>query len=177
MCLVPVSMRASLTSDFSTFSLSQLFPNHIAGISQVARFTVEYSKQQRRSVLAKLAEAHRAHDDEISRWVNVKTLGVHWQLISRLSQLDLLELGEKTDKNGRKATLAKITQTGLWALENDKFLANELRSYVTLPKSTQERLSAIAKRLNISSMGELLDRVVLREAEFERWFKSAYAEE
>ena len=143
----------------------------------MAQFTIEYSKRQRRAVLSKLAEAHRAHDDEIGRWVNVKTLGIHWQLISRLHQLDVIELGEKLDKNGRKATFAKITQTGLWALENDKFLANELRSYVTLQKSTKERLSAIAKRLQVSSISVLLDQVVLREAEFERWFKSVYVEE
>lgn len=154
------------------------------------------SLAMRRLMLEALAKASRkkgAKDD--ARWVNIgKIDGLFYpnMIASWLLRLELIETRRVAPNEwqvnfGETETQAKITQYGLWALENDKLTARSLQYGLKLPANTYQTLLRLAERLKIeratgSKAGEvgsivgLLSAVAAREEQFERWFKMINAQ-
>lgn len=144
--------------------------------------------------LAKVSRKKGVKDD--ARWVNINEIDGLWyphMIASWLLRLELIETryiarNEWQATFGETETQARITQYGLWALENDKLTARSLQYGLKLPANTYQILLRLAERLKIeratgSKAGEvgsivgLLGAVAAREEQFERWFKTIHAGE
>ncbi len=151
----------------------------------------------RRLMLEALAKASRKKNvtDDV-RWRDIKKIdGLLYpnMIASWLLRLELIEtrhiaISEWEVNFGEHQTQAKITQYGLWALENDRLTARSLQYGLKLPANTYQVLSRLAERLGIQreagakagevgSIAGLLGAVAAREEQFERWFRTVYAGE
>ena len=151
----------------------------------------------RRLMLEALAKASRKKNvKDDARWVDIKKIdGLLYpnMVASWLLRLELIETRRVAPTEwqvdfGEHETQAKITQYGLWALENDKLTARSLQYGLKLPANTYQVLYRLAERLNIQyeagkkagevgSIVGLLGAVAAREEQFERWFRTIYAGE
>ena len=149
----------------------------------------------RRLMLEALAKASRKKNvKDDARWINIEKIdGLLYpnMITSWLLRLELIKTRRAAPTEwqvnfGERETQAKITQYGLWALENDKLTARSLQCGLKLPASTYQVLLRLAERLKIEratgvragevgSVVGLLGAVTAREEEFERWFKTIYA--
>ena len=144
--------------------------------------------------LAKTSRKKNVKDD--ARWIDIRKIDglLYPNMVSSwLLRLELIETRRVAPTEwqvdfGEYETQAKITQYGLWALENDKLTARSLQCGLKLPASTYQVLLRLAERLKIEratgvkagevgSIVGLLGAVVAREEQFERWFKTIYAGE
>ena len=139
--------------------------------------TPKESLAARRAMLETLA-ANSRNKKSASEWMFIGDAGegMYYPVaIARtLKRLGLIECAMDSEGGGE---IARITQHGLWALENQKLTHAALTKSAQIPIRTYQVLEGIARRMGIKSVVQLLGKMATRGEGLERWFRFQWPEE